>query len=365
MRVRSYFAAVCVALVVSACGGGGGGSSSGGITPGGGNGNGNGGGSSLSQTSVQRSDAEGALVGVETYRSYSDGGSPTTLTSLRRTLSRLGKHAMLLHERSATTCENDSEISEVAGTNGTEIFTIDDYYDSMCTQLEDSLVWTASAQGDDITGPATFTQYSTSGAITGTADAVITFVYTNSSLSVLSGISFLLTDVTENGSTSSGSIGLACSETAAGATGECSVAVTENVAALSEELGAVATISLASSNQSIAMQIAAYQGAENALAIASGTFPAWTISPASDVVASDSIAGGATSGGGFTLTLTDNTNGGTLAIVGSSSGTVNGTLTNTATGSTVATFTIDSSGDGTLTYSSGTQVSIVDYIVQG
>jgi hypothetical protein len=112
------------------------------------------------------------------------------------------------------------------------------------------------------------------------------------------------------------------------------------------------------------MAVAAYQGAENALSIAQGTFPNWTISPASDQTASVSLTGAATSTG-FTLTLTDNTNGGTFAITGSNSGAVTGTLTNNSTSATVATFTVNGQGNGTLTYGNGTQVQIVDYVVQG
>lgn len=63
--------------------------------------------------------------------------------------------------------------------------------------------------------------------------------------------------------------------------------------------------------------------------------------------------------------MTDNTNGGTFAITGSSNGTVTGTLTNNSTSATVATFTVNAAGNGTLTYGNGTQVQIVDYVVQG
>jgi hypothetical protein len=44
---------------------------------------------------------------------------------------------------------------------------------------------------------------------------------------------------------------------------------------------------------------------------------------------------------------------------------VTGTLTDNSTGGTDATFTVNAQGNGTLTYSNGTQVSIVDYLVQG
>ncbi len=307
----------------------------------------------LGQPAVQRSDAQGALSGVQAYEEYAGDGSISTLTVVRSMHHALGK---LNPRHPMTACSGGETSTVVSNGNGTATETITDYYNANCTgQAESQIVWTASEpNGTTLTGPATFTQWSPTGAITGTANATITFYVANGEATV-TGYSFLLTNVVQNG-TALGDVGLACS------TNTCGIAAVANVAALSAMDGA--SVSLAVGTSSLSMQIATYQGAENSLSIAQGTFPNWTISPSSDQTASVSITGQATNAG-FTLTLTDGTNGGTFAITGSPNGTVTGTLTNNSTGATVATFTVNASGNGTLTYSNGTQVQIVDYVVQG
>lgn len=267
-------------------------------------------------------------------------------------------------------CNGGAGLNESVVTTGpnTATLTIQDYYDSACTELESEIIWTAteSQSGSQVvvSGPASFSEYAIGNSTTPTAsaNAQITF-YENASYE-LTGFSYLLSGITQNGSPVGGEVGLACS-IATSTTISCGVAAVANVAALSAEDGASVSATVTTgSSVSISMAVSAYQGSENALSIAQGTFPDWTISPSSDQTASVSITGTATSSG-FTLTLTDNTNDGTFAITGSSSGTVTGTLTNNSSGATVATFTVNSLGNGTLTYSNGTQVQIVDYVVQG
>jgi len=348
-NARFVTALICVGAL-AACGGGGGG----------------GGGSvtpqatpqtNISQQSVQRSDAQSALAGVQAYEEYAGGGSISTLTAVRAVHTMLAKvnpkTLLTSAPRHVLACNGAGVNESVSGNT----ITIQDYYNADCTGLEAQIVWTVTVSGDTYSGPAQFTEYSESGTQTGSASVQITFVF-NSAGTELTGFSFLLSNVVENGTAISGQIGLACS---AGASTTCGIAAVANVTAIDLEDGASVTAS--GSASSVSMQIASYQGAENSLSIAAATIPNWTISPSSDLISSVSIAGQAT-GTGFTLTLTDSTNGGTFAMTGSSTG-VTGTLTNNSTGATVATFTVNSQGNGTLTYSNGTQVSIVDYIVQG
>ncbi len=355
MRNARFVTALICAGALVACGGGGGGGGS--VTPQATPQ------TNISQTSVQRSDAQSALAGVQAYEEYSGGGSISTLTAVRAVhtlLTKINPKTLLSSPpRHVLTCNYGPGVNEsvVANANGTDTVTIEDYYDDNCMDPEAEIVWTVTSSGTTVSGPALFTEYSTSGAQTGSANVQITFVY-NSAGTELTGFSFLLSNVVDNGTPVSGEIGLACS---AGTSTTCGVAAVANVAALDLEDGASVVASFGTS--SVSMQIAAYQGAENALSVAAGTIPNWTISPSSDLVSSVSISGQATASG-FTLTLTDSTNGGTLAMTGTSTG-VTGTLTNNATGATVASFTVNASGNGTLTYSNGTQVTIVDDIVQG
>lgn len=355
MRSFRVVAAFAFTAFLAACGGGG--SSPGGVTvpppipaPSA---------TGLAQQTVQRSDTQSALTGVQTYEEIAGGGSIGTLTATRsayRMLAKLNPRKLLSARRSeaGAACSNGEE-ETVSGTT----ITIEQFYDAACTEPEAEIVWTYTQEGDDYTGPATYTMYSTSGATTETADVQITFDF--SSTGTLTAFAFLLTSIVDQG-TQLGEAGVACAE---GSNLTCGVAAIANVAALGSEIGANASATVNSSTSTVSMQVTDYQGAENALSLAQATIPNWTIAPASDQISSTSMTAQPTSTG-FTLTLVDNTNGGTFAIAGSSSGTVTGTLTNNANGATVATFTIDAQGNGTLTYtSSGTTASIVNFVVQG
>lgn len=347
-----------MSLLLAACGGGGGGGTTG-VTvppptstssPGG----------STSQ-SVQRSDVQAALAGVEAYENDASGGN--TVLTVRRMLAHADVKSMLAHLRRETSqssgCQGGEEETVASGSGDTAVLTIEIFYDSNCATLESELVWTASetasSSGSTLTGPATLTEYASNGTtVTETASAQVT-MYANSAQDV-TGIAILFTSI-DKGGVPIGSAGVACALT----TDICSIAAVSDTSTGS--VGAIATVS-SSSTASVAMQLSTYAGAENALTIAQATFPDWTITPASDLTSSDTISGGASSGGGFTLTLTDSTNDVTVAVTGTAAGSTSGTLTQTGSTTALATFTIDSSGDGTLTYAGGTQVSIEDYIVQ-
>jgi hypothetical protein len=353
--VRSFSRCLALFSIVAslvACGGGGGGGTipsgpAATATPN----------ASLAQQSVQRGDAQATLSGVQTYEELEGSGSAGVLASVRTARAMLAKthaRALLASRHIAATCESGEE-ETISG----DTITVEEFYDSGCTEPEATIVWTASQDGYDLTGPATFTTYSTSGAVTETAQMTITFYY--NSADVLTGIALLFSSIVENG-VQLGQLGVACTESSTNAT-SCGLASVSNVGALNVEDGASVTATV-SSSEAVSMQIAEYQGAQNTLSISQGTLPSWTISPASDQTASYSLSG-QPSGSGFTLTLTDVTNGGTFAVTGSAGGTITGTLTSNASGATEASFTVNALGSGTLTYGSGTQVTITDFVVQG
>jgi hypothetical protein len=356
--MRTVCGLIVMSLLLAACGGGGGSTpptTTGGQT--GGSTGGNSGG--LTSTSVERSDAQSALVGVQAYENAEGGGSGGILTA-RRMLEHVDVKAMLAHERrDVPTCEAGStggtEETVVETSSTTETVTIETFYDAACTEPEVDLVWNASLSGTNLTGPATYTQYNATGTTAFTASAQVTIYATSTGTET--GISLLITGITGADTGSLVSTGLACSET--GSAG-CSLAVVGNTS--SGETGVVSDASV--STTAVSMQVQAYQGSAGALSIQAGTFPDWTIAPSSDEIASVSISGGPASGGGFSLTLTDNVNGGTFAITGSANGTVTGTLTATGSSTTDASFSIDAAGDGTLTYGNGTTASIVDFEIQ-
>lgn len=359
--IRRIAVFVSVALL-AACGGGGGGSGSNVSVPPPAQTN-------ITQQSVQRSDAQSGLSGLNAYLSYAGGGSLSTYAATRTLVSGVKSKGRAwltnLRRDGATGCEDGTVSGYTENSNGTVTFTIDDYYDSACDNIESSLVWTATISSNDevFSGPATLINYSTSGAVTETTTATIEFIFNSSG--DLTGFSILATSIVEN-NTSLGQAGIGCS-VASATTVSCGVAAAANIAASSLEDGAnVSMTATTSSAVSVSMQISTYQGGLNALSIASGTFPDWTVSPSSDLLGSVAISGTESpTSATVSLTLTDSTNDATLSMTGSIDGTVTGTLTNNANGATVASFSVNAQGNGTLTYGNGDTASIVDYIVQG
>ncbi len=361
MTFVRVLSAVLIGTILSACGGGGGGTSGGGVItvptlppPSG---------ASMAQQSVQREDAQSGISGVQAARSFT-GSATTTYSRIRamRTFVERNGRAALFGPRARYgigLCSNGQETSTTAGANNTAIVEIDTFYDALCTTLESQLVWTASQSGSNLSGPATSTQYAQNGTITETDTMSITFYLSGQTVT---GFSLFVSSILKSG-IQIGQAGVACTATSSTAV-SCGVADANNVA--SGEVGAnvSATVSVTATT-TMSMQVSAYQSSgANALAIAASSFPFWSISPAADQTQSVSISGSARAPS-RSLTVDAATNGGALAISGSPSGAIAGTLTRNDTGATVATFALDGFGNGTLTYGDGTQVSILNYAVQG
>ena len=362
MQSLRRIAAYALVVLLTACGGGGGSASGGGVsvTPPQQ--------TNISQQSTQRADVQSGLGGIQAYESFEGGGSLTTFVATRAlsaAVKREGRAVLTsLRRDGASGCDDGVVTTEVPNSNDTVVtLTVSVYYDAACNDIESTLVWAASATSStEISGPAMLTNYSTTGAVTETANATIAF-YINGQ-DQLTGISILESSTAANG-VSLGQAGVACNVASTTAF-SCGVAAVANITASSLEDGANVSLSGSEtgSQASVNMQVSAYQGAPNALSVAVATFPDWTISPSSDLLNTLAISGSG-SATSVTLTLTDSANDATLSMTGSVGGTIAGTLTNNATGATVATFTVNAQGSGTVTYGNGSTASIVDYIVQG
>jgi hypothetical protein len=69
---------------------------------------------------------------------------------------------------------------------------------------------------------------------------------------------------------------------------------------------------------------------------------------------------------GGTLTVTDAADDGTVtAIIAGSPTTISGTVKQTSTGRTVATFVVDVNGNGTVTYSGGSTAQVSNWVLLG
>ena len=118
-----------------------------------------------------------------------------------------------------------------------------------------------------------------------------------------------------------------------------------------------------------------YTGALGALSLAAGTAPAWTIAggaQASTLTGTITLGFGGYGGGdpgcgagamsSINLTLNDLTDGLTVTLASSGGRHLTGNVTN-ASGSTVATISLDLSGSGTIAYTSGAVDQVKDWVV--
>ncbi len=113
-----------------------------------------------------------------------------------------------------------------------------------------------------------------------------------------------------------------------------------------------------------------YTGAVGALTLASSTLPAWTISGGTQVLTLTGTVtlgfGGPEWGGGAmsSISLDESALGLTVTLTSSKGGKLSGNVTN-ASGTVVATMSLDYSGTGTITYSNGTTAQVIDWIILG
>ncbi len=167
-------------------------------------------------------------------------------------------------------------------------------------------------------------------------------------------------------------VGMSCTMSASLA---CGIGALNHDAAADDDLGAtmLLTISAAAAtggltNVTLNGSVGGYTGSLNSTILSQGVFPAWNISggTVSDTATisgtvSMTSAGAATSG---TVSVTDSADHGSAAFTASISGGT-GVITDTATPTTVATFTVDASGNGTIQFSDGTTGKISNWQVAG
>lgn len=316
---------------------------------------------------------------------FGSGGSGGTLSVTRRTIDRVARQLTLAYSggrRSAAAavrkqgvtygpCTSDTETALVAVSQTEEQIYMRTFYDSACTQLDQDIyldvVATNSTTG---TATGTDTQYTQSG----TPFAYNTIAMSLTGIGTASaGISIEITDAATATSPQLGVVGVACGiATGASACGFGAVAhdqaansdvgmtIADNVSVATGQ-GGLIDVTLTGSG-------AAYSGALNALSLTAGTFPAWAVSGGS-AVDSTTVSGQlaftpALQFASGTLTLTDSSDLGSASFTIATTG-GNGSITDTATGKVVATFSVDATGTGTITYSNGTTGTISNWVLLG
>lgn len=358
MRPLLLFLAACL---LAGCGGGGGGGgsvpSATTTTPSGSSG--------VQSATVQRTLVQQSLTSTDDSTTIAQfGTSSNTLDTVRRVMGS---------QRLPQGC-TDGEIVTTSATSesNVESITLDAYYDSGCSTLwyvmQGTLTATSSTSG---TANVTFTYYTTSGTVYRYAGPV---VLTLSGVGTGSGY-FSLQAAVANAPNASPftNIGIGCAISST--SDSCSIAEADHLATLGLDEAAAIGVSagIASSGSDLVIGLngsgAAYTGSLDATNVTATGAYTWGITGGSEVDA-DSLTGSLTlSQTGIlvagSLSLTDSADGATVtASYNPSSQTIAGTVTQTASGTVVASFAVNLTGSGTLTYSTGATGTIANWVVQ-
>lgn len=315
-----------------------------------------------------------SVTGVASIGRAVQGAARTVMSGWNEGASRVTQGKRKTSAVTYSVCSNGSESATLNVSIAEMQLYVRLFYDTACTQLyQDTYldILATSRTSASLTGNVTLT--SRAGAIYDYQTLVLTIVSTSST----SGNFTILASEAPNATSAKlTSTDISCIFSATSIS--CGGADVTRSTALSQDIGAALnfTISSVSSRTGaptfsvpISGTASSYSAAAGTLSLTQGTLPNWTIIGASPT---DS----ATFNGTFVytpsgtlssaaLSLGDTSADATVTIATSASGVITGTITQTDTGKTVATFTVDSSGNGTITYGNGSTAQIVNWNVLG
>lgn len=267
-------------------------------------------------------------------------------------------------------CTNGSESATVQVSTTEEQLYDKEFYDAACTTLyQDIFVDVIAADSTSATANGTVTEYSRTGSVIEYATLALKIAGAGTSTP---SITLSMTQAPDATSPQTAAVGLSCGLATASAA--CGFGAFARIKSLSQDEGVTlnltlsATVANSITTVPVTGNAAAYSGALNSLALSPGTFPAWSITGGSllDTVSFNGQFAYTSTGllNSGTLTLADSADDATVTL-SSSSGTFTGTVKQTSTGTTVATFTVNAAGTGTISYSNGTTAQIVGWNVVG
>ena len=344
----------------------------------------------IATVSTQRSVASETLsVAGLSSSAFGLGTSVTSVASIGRSVRVVARTAMSgWHEgasrvpqgtRSATAitysaCSAETESATVPVTVNEYQLYLRTFYDDACTLLnaDASLDIIANSQSNaSLSGSIVYTSRSRTIYDYQTLALTLTTTGTSTGTFTLSE-----TDAPSATATNRSSTGVSCIFTATSIS--CGGADVSHATSLNNDFGAalsftVSSVTAKSAVSPITVPISgsasSYGGALGSLNIQSATIPNWSVSGASPT---DNATFNGTfvytpSGalGGASLTLTDASADATVTMATATNGSITATIAQTDTGKTAATFTVDSSGNGTITYGNGTTAQIVNWSVLG
>jgi hypothetical protein len=282
------------------------------------------------------------------------------------------RRAIAAHRsRTDSSCVGGEEYSTTTVSTTVSSITVEIFYDAACTEPESLGQFTVT---ENSATSATISGSDTLYTMAGTIDGYNTLTLSLSVPSALGPIT--VTDqVSEASSPSSqpfANIGSTCSINSNG-NETCSIAVADHSAALNADNAVVENVTetvteVPSLSETIAGNGSAYLGALNSIGITQQGTATWTVTGGSKV---DSATLSATYGytgstlvNNAALTISDSANGGVVSVMfNASSQTYEGTLTQGSSGATLATFSVDPTGSGTITYSNGATGTISNGVI--
>jgi hypothetical protein len=243
-----------------------------------------------------------------------------------------------------------------------------EFYDTACTTLyQDIFADIVATDSTSASLNGTVTEYARSGSVS----AYLTLALKLAGIGTPSAtITMSATQAPDATSPQTAALGLSCGLASAGAS--CGFGAFARIQKLSQDEGVTMNLTLSESVANTVTTVpvtgtaSAYTGALDALTLSPGTFPAWIIGGGTLVDTASfngqfayTSAGLLSSG---SLSVADSADDGTVTLTATAQS-LTGTIKQTSTGTTVATFTVDAAGNGTIAYSNGTTAQIVGWNV--
>lgn len=313
-------------------------------------------------------------TGVASLGRSVQSGARTAMSGWHEGASRIPHGTRSASAVSYSACANRAESATVT-VSSTEVQVYGrTFYDTACTQLfQDSVIDIIATSALS----ASITETQTSTLLGGDVYDYQTLAFVVSSTGG-SNSNFTLTSSEAASSTSpkTSSSGVSCVISSTSIS--CGGANVIRLTALPADIGATLDVTVSSlSSRTAAPTVtvpisgtaAAFTGAAGSLSILPGNLPAWSLVGASPTDRS-SFSGTFVYTADGTListnfSLADTSADATATVATSLGGIINGTITQTSTGKTVATFTLYSTGSGTITYGNGSGAQVVHYNLLG
>lgn len=337
---------------------------------------------------MQRSVAGQTLQGVQTATeafSFSPAGSTPLSVSraIRDAARRVSAHyrvgasvrpqGVRKPQVAYSTCSNGVESATIAVSSTEEQLYLKVFYDASCTLLHQDIYFdiiATSSSAGSIAGNAT--EYTTAGVVFQYNTIAMSF----SGITATTGtFTMQATNAVSATSPQLEALGISCNIASATSIA-CGAGDVEHLASIGSDIGATLALSLStastvsSATVTLNENLSAYTGALNALALAPAAFPNWGVSGGS-LADTALLSGQLTMNSlgsitGAAITVSDTTDDATVAVTASGTPVqITGSIKQTSTGQTVATFIVDQNGNGTVTYGNGAVAQISGWTVLG